>query len=154
MLPVSSKLTVGLLLVSVVSVALLTSRIQTLNARNALVAEQRNQALAKAKTQQAIIGAMADHSMKTQAAQSQLRGQIATVAGLNYRHEQTIRTLEQANETLKIWSNTRLPDPVIRMRQRPAITGSAAYRDWLSERDTLSATPDPAAFEWRPATRR
>lgn len=153
MLPIPSKLTIGLLLVSVVSVALLTSRIQTLNARNALVAEQRDNALAKVKTQQAIIGTLADHAMQTQAAHAQLRGDIATVSGLNYRHEQTIRTLEQANETLKTWSNSRLPDPVIRMRHRPEITGSAAYRDWLSERDALSAAPDPTAYEWRPAPR-
>lgn len=153
MLPVPSKLTIALLLVSVVSVALLTSRIQTLNARNALATEQRDHALAQVKTQQAIIGAMADHSMQIQAAHSQMRAQIATVAGLNYRHEQTIRTLEQANETLKNWSNSPLPDPVVRLRQRPAITGSANYRDWLSERDALSTAADPAAYEWRPAPR-
>lgn len=153
MFPWHKLLIIGLVLAAAGAIAIQRHQNMQLKAEKETVTVQRNYAQGQVKTQQAIIGTMADAYMETQKAHGQLRQQITLANSLLQTHEQIMRKLERENETLKIWSNTALPDPVIRLRQRPAIAGSQAYRDWLSKRDALSATPDPAAHEWRPPAR-
>lgn len=64
----------------------------------------------------------------------------------NHR-EQTIRGLQRENENYRKWANTRLPNAVKRLRQRPAITGSSEYRQWLSNADSLLPTGQRATPE-------
>ena len=45
--------------------------------------------------------------------------------------------LKRENEDLRRWADTLLPPDVIRLRERPAITGGAAYREWLSKGDAV-----------------
>lgn len=50
--------------------------------------------------------------------------------------------LTNENEQLKLWTNTALPDDVIRMYSRPyTIKGSEHYRKLLSETRTMPPTP-------------
>lgn len=42
------------------------------------------------------------------------------------------------------WAAQPLPDAARRLHQRPAITGAAGYRQWLSGRDALHAGPGSA----------
>lgn len=42
------------------------------------------------------------------------------------------------------WAAQPLPDAARRLHQRPAITGAAGYRQWLSSRDALHAEPGSA----------
>lgn len=42
------------------------------------------------------------------------------------------------------WADQPLPDAARRLHQRPAITGAAGYRQWLSGRDALHAGPGGA----------
>ncbi|SFT48931.1 MULTISPECIES: Rz-like lysis system protein LysB [Pseudomonas] len=51
--------------------------------------------------------------------------------GLTER-EQRIEVLKRENQAFKNWAAQPLPEPVSRLRQRPAITGADAYRQWLS----------------------
>lgn len=46
---------------------------------------------------------------------------------------------------LRRWADTPLPADIIRMRERPTLTGGAAYRQWLSASDAVSAGSGNAA---------
>lgn len=70
-------------------------------------------------------------------AQAQLRQQVASADQLLAQRNSQIKRLYRENETLRRWADTPLPDDIIRLRQRPAITGAANYRQWLSESHTL-----------------
>ena len=69
--------------------------------------------------------------------------QHQTIADITTRLQgQTLQLqhLERENADIKRWADARLPDPVIRLHQRPAISGAAAYRKWLSDRDAMPVT--------------
>ncbi|ELI7919335.1 LysB family phage lysis regulatory protein [Yersinia enterocolitica] len=66
-------------------------------------------------------------------AQVQLRQQVAGADQLLAQRNSQIKRLYRENETLRRWADTPLPDDIIRLRQRPAFTGAANYRQWLSE---------------------
>lgn len=149
--PITRWLIIGLILVSIVAVGILSYQNQGLNGSNKLLNEQLGTANTKVSAQQTIIETLELTQKQNEKAHAALLGNIATTKNLLTKHEQTIRTLEQENETLKTWSNTRLPDPVIVMRRREAITGSEAYRNWLSSRDAMPITGNQPANEWRPA---
>ena len=72
-------------------------------------------------------------------AQSQLRIQQDQLRlGLANR-ERTIEELKRENDELRNWADQPLPDAARRLRERPALTGAAAYRDWLSGRGAVRA---------------
>lgn len=54
--------------------------------------------------------------------------------------ERMIEDLKHENEELRNWADQPLPDAARRLRERPAITGADAYRQWLS---SGSAVPAP-----------
>lgn len=72
--------------------------------------------------------------------------------------QQTIADLHQAHATDQLkkkerrredpthatWAAQPLPDAARRLHERPAITGAAGYRQWLSSRDALHAGPGGA----------
>ncbi len=64
--------------------------------------------------------------------------------GVAKRNKQ-IEDLKRENEELQKWADQPLPDVARRLRERPAITGAAAYRDWLSSGDPMHAGSDGAA---------
>lgn len=57
------------------------------------------------------------------------------------RH-QLLEDLTRENTALRHWADQPLPDAAARLRQRPALTGADAYRDWLSGRDPLHPAGD------------
>lgn len=56
---------------------------------------------------------------------------------LLHQRQNRIEELKRENEDLRRWADTLLPADVVRLRERPAITGGAAYRDWLSKGDAV-----------------
>lgn len=66
-------------------------------------------------------------------AQAQLRQRVASTDQLLAQRNSQIKRLYRENATLRRWADTPLPDDIIRLRQRPAFTGAADYRQWLSE---------------------
>ncbi|MGY2141987.1 Rz-like lysis system protein LysB [Pseudomonas azotoformans] len=56
--------------------------------------------------------------------------------------KQQIKELKRENAELRDWADAQLPAVARRLRQRPAITGADAYRDWLSGRNALHAERD------------
>lgn len=56
---------------------------------------------------------------------------------LLHQRQGRIEELKRENEDLRRWADTLLPPDVIRLRERPALTGGAAYREWLSKGDAV-----------------
>lgn len=53
------------------------------------------------------------------------------------QRQRRIEELKRENDDLRRWSDTPLPPDVIRLRDRPALAGGAAYREWLSESNAV-----------------
>ena len=80
---------------------------------------------------------------------SQAQTQLYAAAEQNGRllrdRQRTIEELKRENEDLRRWADSPLPDPVVRLRQRPALAGGESYREWLSQNHPLPAGPGRAA---------
>ncbi|OCZ76569.1 hypothetical protein A7P25_22400 [Achromobacter xylosoxidans] len=48
-----------------------------------------------------------------------------------------LERLKNENPQVRSWADAVLPDPVARLRQRPALTGAAAYAEYLRTRDPV-----------------
>lgn len=75
-------------------------------------------------------------------AQSLLRSQQDQLRQGLARRERTIEELKRENDELRNWADQPLPDAARRLRERPALTGAAAYRDWLSGRGAVPPASD------------
>ncbi len=84
---------------------------------------------------------------------TRLTGEVATQRLDQLALQQTLSDLRQGHATDQLkkkerrrddpthatWAAQPLPDAARRLHQRPAITGAAGYRQWLSGRDALHA---------------
>jgi LysB family phage lysis regulatory protein len=82
------------------------------------------------------------HERDAQAALRRLQDQLRQ--GLAKR-EHTIEALKRENAELRNWASQPLPELARRLRQRPALTGADAYRQWLSSRGALHPARDEPA---------
>ncbi|MGE8568008.1 MAG: hypothetical protein ACN6PV_16155 [Achromobacter sp.] len=48
-----------------------------------------------------------------------------------------IERLKNENPEVRSWADSLLPDPIARLRERPAITGAADYAEYLRTRDAV-----------------
>lgn len=78
-------------------------------------------------------------------AQTQLYAAAERNGQLLRDRQRKIEELKRENEDLRRWADTRLPDPVVRLRQRPAFAGGESYCEWLSENHPLPAGSGSAA---------
>ena len=86
--------------------------------------------LATATTLTATLKQERENQSALRAQQDQLRLALA-------KRARTIEELKRENAELRDWAAQLLPDAARRLRNRPAITGAAAYRDWLSGRGAM-----------------
>jgi len=100
-----------------------------------------NVELGRARSQLAAVDLMARANDSFQLAYQQEQDAITLAAVA--RAEQ-IKRLTNENPDVKKWADTPLPADVIRLQQRPAITGAAGYRAFLSEGDALPAAGEQA----------
>ena len=77
-------------------------------------------------------------------AQSQLRSLYDQLRQGLARREQQIEVLKRENTVLRDWAAQPLPDVARRLRERPAFTGTDAYRQWLSGGGPVPTAGDPA----------
>ncbi|WP_415775309.1 Rz-like lysis system protein LysB [Shewanella oncorhynchi] len=77
-------------------------------------------------------------SAENQQAQAELRTQLASVNSTSQYRKNKIEELKRELSDVKAWADTLLPASISQLHQRPAISGSAEYRRWLSTRDPLS----------------
>ena len=97
--------------------------------------EDADRNLATATTLTATLKQERENQSALRAQQDQLRLALAQRA-------RTIEELKRENAELRDWAAQLLPDAARRLRNRPAITGAAAYRDWLSGRSTVRPAGD------------
>ena len=91
--------------------------------------------LATATTLTATLKQERENQSALRAQQDQLRLALA-------KRARTIEELKRENAELRDWAAQLLPDAARRLRNRPAITGAAAYRDWLSGRGAVPVAGD------------
>lgn len=127
----------GVIVALLVAVNFQAQRIDAANAR-ANLATERLQTAQQRNTRQA-------------ATITRLSGEVATQRLDQLALQQTLSNLRQAQATDQLkkkerrrddpthatWAAQPLPDAARRLHQRPAITGAAGYRQWLSGRDAL-----------------
>ena len=91
--------------------------------------------LATATTLTATLKQERENQSALRAQQDQLRLALA-------KRARTIEELKRENDELRDWAAQPLPDVARRLRERPALTGAAAYRDWLSGRGAVPVASD------------
>ncbi|MGY2295018.1 Rz-like lysis system protein LysB [Pseudomonas yamanorum] len=92
-----------------------------------------------------IANTLADSLKQERNAQSTLRAQQDQQRQSLATRERTIEELKRENTELRDWASQPLPDAARRLRERPALTGAAAYRDWLSGRGAVPTSGDQPA---------
>lgn len=85
---------------------------------------------------------LTDTLKQERAIQSALRTQQDLLRQGLAKRERTIEELKRENTELRDWAAQPLPDAARRLRERPAVTGAAAYRDWLSGRSAVPPAGD------------
>lgn len=77
--------------------------------------------------------------------QGALRAQQDLLRQSLAKRERTIEELKHENAELRDWAAQSLPDAARRLRERPALTGADAYRQWLSGRGAVPTAGDQPA---------
>ena len=105
----------------------LWQRTPAAEARAELAEQQLTQAHQREAQQQVIINALWDNARRQETQRRALAQQQATLTRTAANRLATIEELHRENAELRAWAGSRLPDAVIRMRRRPAVTGADAY---------------------------
>ena len=69
--------------------------------------------------------------------QTRLYAAAEETTALLQTRQRHIEDLTRENEEYRRWAAAPLPAVAVRLRQRPAITGSQSYREWLSQNNAL-----------------
>ncbi|WP_048697800.1 Rz-like lysis system protein LysB [Erwinia piriflorinigrans] len=113
----------------------------TIDAQNVTLQNQA-QALTKKNAQLIGLSLLTETNGREQA---RLYAEAENTHALLRQQQRRTEELKRENEDLRRWADTILPADLIRLRDRPALTGGAAYRQWLSGSDAVSAgESDPA----------
>jgi LysB family phage lysis regulatory protein len=137
------QLLYGLALVAALCLLVWTQqqRLDTATARADLATERHQQAEQRNTRQAATIVRLGAEVAAQRLDQLSLQ---QTISDLHQAHaiDQLKKKERQRDDPLhKSWAAQPLPDTARRLHQRPAITGAAGYRQWLSGRDALHAQP-------------
>ena len=100
--------------------------------------ETKTQALAKKNSQLISLAILTETNSR---AQMRLYAAAELTTALLRNRQHRIEELKRENEDLRRWADTPLPADIIRLRERPALAGGAAYREWLSEGDAVQPEP-------------
>ena len=98
--------------------------------------ESKAQELTKKNSQLISLSILAETNNREQA---RLYADAEQTSALLRQRQRRIEELKRENEDLRRWADTPLPADIIRLRERPTLTGGAAYRQWLSASDAVSA---------------
>lgn len=104
--------------------------------------ETKTQALAEKNSQLLGLSILTETNSREQVRLS-AAAELTTALLRNRQHR--IEELKRENEDLRRWADTPLPADIIRLRERPALAGGAAYREWLSQSDAVQPEPVSAA---------
>ncbi|WP_248637838.1 Rz-like lysis system protein LysB [Citrobacter koseri] len=96
--------------------------------------ESKTQELAKKNSQLIGLSILTETNRREQ---TRLYAAAEDTRSLLHQRQNRIEELKRENEDLRRWADTLLPSDVVRLRERPAIAGGAAYREWLSKGDSV-----------------
>lgn len=105
----------------------------TIETQGATLASQ-TQELAKRNSQMIGLSILTETNSR---AQTRLYAAAEQTTALLRSRQHRIEELKRENEDLRRWADTPLPADIIRLRERPALAGGAAYREWLSKSDAV-----------------
>ncbi|WP_086793296.1 Rz-like lysis system protein LysB [Pseudomonas sp. SCPG-7] len=120
-------------------------RISGANKDTRLAEQDASRAREQAERNLANASALRDTLQQERNAQTTLRAQQDQLRQGLAKRELTIEALKRENVDLRNWAAQPLPDAARRLRERPALTGAHAYRQWLSTRRALHPTGDQPA---------
>ena len=120
------------------------TRIDAAQSGKELAVERAEQAEQTAAQHQANAGTLAATLATERAAQTTLQTRTTELRTLLAARQQEIEELTRENQELRDWADQPLPAAARRLRERPALSGADAYRDWLSRRDAVHAASDGA----------
>jgi LysB family phage lysis regulatory protein len=120
-------------------------RISGANKDTRLAEHDATRAREQAERNLANANALRDTLQQERNAQTTLRAQQDQLRQGLAKRELTIEALKRENVDLRNWAAQPLPDAARRLRERPALTGADAYRQWLSGRGALHPTGDQPA---------
>ncbi len=107
---------------------------QQLTIQQAKTLSVQETALTEKNSQLKSVAEQAEHNNQEQARLRALANE--NQAALSAR-QKTIERLKRENAELKRWADTPLPADIVRLRQRPVLTGGHAYREWLSQSNAV-----------------
>lgn len=126
-------------------------RVEIAQGATQLATERAQTAEQQSASRQQTINSLTAALNSERSAQQQLQQEQAGIRQQLRTSQQQIEELTRENEELRKWAGTELPDTARSLRTRPAITGAAAYRDWLSRRNALHPVTNAATGQRPPA---
>ena len=122
---------------SATSAATARGKVDTLQSDLKAADDKAKEAEQREKTKDRAIDTL-NSELDTQAeAAAQLQSQLGELSMTAATRADTIKRLKRENAELKEWADRPLPDPVVRLLQRPTLTGAADYQAHLSGPDPL-----------------
>lgn len=138
------QILLGLALVGVLGLLLWgqQQRIEVADKNRALAEKNTQDALAAAGRSEGKANALESALSGEREAQTRLRTEQDLLRQGLAKRQFTIEGLKRENADLRAWATQPLPDAARRLRERPALTGADAYRQWLSGRGALQPAGD------------
>lgn len=84
--------------------------------------------------------ALWDNAVRLDRQRQSLANQLTEIEAAGTTRQADIRTIQHDDPTVQPWADSPLPDRIRRLRERPALTGADAYRQWLRDSKPLRAT--------------
>ncbi|MFK3642366.1 Rz-like lysis system protein LysB [Pseudomonas protegens] len=140
------QILLGLALVGVLGLLLWgqQQRIEVADKSRALAEQNTQDARAAAGRSEGKANALEAALSSEREAQARLRTEQDLLRQGLAKRQLTIEGLKRENADLRAWADQPLPDIARRLRERPALTGADAYRQWLSGRSALQPAGDQA----------
>jgi LysB family phage lysis regulatory protein len=135
-----------LLLALVAAVALAAfvqfQQLQAAKARAALAIEQRDTARTELATVRTDLEQLRERETEKERQRAALAATQQQLERTLADRTATIRRLQRENDELRQWADQPLPEPVARLRERPALTGATAYQQYLRNTGALPAVSE------------
>lgn len=107
------------------------------NDRADRIALQRDTAQQESQQRQLVINALWDNARRLESQRAALATQQAELTRTASNRLEQIREIQRHDDNTKDWAGTRLPDAVIGLRSRAAVTGADAYRQAVRDAEPL-----------------
>lgn len=152
MTALAARILIPLVVVGAIIAAFLhmNARLDAATARAELAASEKQAAEGRITEQAKTIDVLATRMLDDHQAAKRLNDLSNNLAAAQRRAEQKIERLTHENAEYRRWAAEQLPADVVRMRERPEITGGQGYLDWLSARDALPTAGDQPQPERTP----